>query len=342
MDILNALQRQFRSVIEWTDTDPDQLFYQWSDNGDEIKNASKLIVGPGQGCIFVYEGTPEALILESGIVNLKTDNIPFITTLKKYMQFFVSEHKVGIFFFKTTHILDQKWGTTSVIKYEDPKYKFPVGLRAFGNYSFCLGNPMYFYLNVVGNNTEFTVSQFREAMNSRILQPLTDHLAESQFTYVDIDANRDELAGSLLEKLTHDFTKMGFTLTDLRIEGTSFDDITMDRINRIADITAEHHAASAAGMDYASLQKLEAMREAARNEGGGAGVGMGIGAGMGFGQMMAGEMGDSLTPKQNEAATPGSNDDPMVKLSQLKKMLEAELITQADYEEKKKEIMSRF
>ena len=120
MGIVDALQRQFRSVIEWTDADPEQLFYQWSDNGYEIKNASKLIVGPGQGCIFVYEGVPQAMTTKSGIIDLETDNIPFLTTLKKYMQFFFSEHKVGIYFFKTTRILDQKWGTTSAIKYEDP------------------------------------------------------------------------------------------------------------------------------------------------------------------------------------------------------------------------------
>ena len=131
-------------------------------------------------------------------------------------------------------------------------------------------------------------------------------------------------------------------LTDLRIEGTNFDEETMDRINRIADITAEHHAASAAGMDYASLQKLEAMREAARNEGGGAGVGMGIGAGMGFGQMMANEMGDSLVPKQHGAEVASSAEDPVAKLAQLKQMLDADLITQDDYDQKKNEIMSRF
>ena len=347
MSIIDALQRQFRSVIEWTDTDPDQLFYQWSENGDEIKNASKLIVGPGQGCIFVYEGVPEAIITECGMIDLKTENIPFITTLRKYMQFFVSEYKVGIYFFKTTRILDQKWGTTSPIKYEDPKYKFPVGLRAYGNYSFCIKDPMHFFLNVVGSSASFNVSQFRDAMTSRIVQPLTDHLAESQLTYVDIDAKRDELAAGLLEKLTPDFIKLGFTLTDLRIEGTSFDSNTMDRINRIADVTAEHHAASAVGMDYTSLQKLEAMREAARNEGGAAGIGMGVGAGIGFGQMMADEMGDSLVTKQNNPATstnttPEINDEPFAVLSQLKKMLDADLITQADYDKKKEEVMSRF
>ncbi len=342
MGLIDGLKRQLRSVIEWQDTDPDQLFYQWTDNGDEIKNASQLIIGPGQGCIFVYEGVPKAMIVKSGIVNLETDNIPFWTTIKKVMQFFESEHKVGIYFFRTTRVLDQKWGTSSVVKYEDPKYHFPVGLRAFGNYSFRIKKPGHFFVNFVGSNSEFSVSQFRDVMNARVVQPLTDHLAQSKFTYVDIDANRDELAASLLEKLKFDFTKLGFMLTDLRIEGTNFDEETMSRINRIADITAEQHAAAAVGMDYASLQKLEAMREAARNEGGGAGIGMGIGAGMGFGQMMANEMGDSLVPKQNSPAASQNSDDPMAKLSQLKQMLDAALITQDDYDQKKEEIMSRF
>jgi membrane protease subunit (stomatin/prohibitin family) len=339
MGIMDGLKRQLRSVIEWRDTDPDQIFYRWTDNGDEIKNASKLIVGPGQGCIFVYEGEPKAMIVKSGIVSLETANIPFWTTIKKFMQLFESEHKVGIYFFRTTKILNQKWGTSSVIKYEDPKFHFPVGLRAFGNYSFRIRKPGHFFVNVVGGNNEFRVSQFRDVMNARLLQPLTDYLAESKYTYTEIDSHRDEISADLLEKLSSEFIKLGFTLTDLRIEGTSFDEDTMDRINRIADVTAEHHAATAAGMDYASLQKVEAMREAARNEGGGAGVGMGIGAGMGFGQMMADSMGGKLVPETGNGV---NEHDPVAKLEKLKTMLEAELISQADYDEKKKEIMSQF
>jgi membrane protease subunit (stomatin/prohibitin family) len=52
------------------------------------------------------------------------------------MQAFESEYKVGIYFFKTTIINNQKWGTKSPVKYIDPVYKFPVGMRAFGNFSF--------------------------------------------------------------------------------------------------------------------------------------------------------------------------------------------------------------
>lgn len=339
MGLWNRVKDQLRSVIEWTDGDPDALFEKWTDRGDEIKNASKLIVGPGQGCIFVYEGRVESLVLEEGIRDLKTENVPFWTTVSNFMQAFESEHKVGIYFFRTTRILDQKWGTTTVVKYDDPKYKFPVGLRAFGNYSFRITNPGSFFVNVVGGGNIFRISDFKQIMAGRIIQPLADYMAESGFSYAEIDSNREELAEGLEKKLVPLFADLGFEITDFRIEGTSFDDDTMRRINRIADMSAEAQAAAAAGLNYAQMQQLEAMREAARNEGGGAGMGMGLGAGISFGNMMASGMTSNPAGPSPED---DPEDDPIKKLSQLKEMLDAGLISPDDFETKKKEILSRM
>lgn len=336
MAILDGIKRQLRSVIEWKTPNPNVLFEQWTDNGDEIKNASKLIVGPGQGCIFVYEGQVKAVIQEECMVNLDTDNIPFWTTIKKFMQFFESEHKVGIYFYKRTKVLDQKWGTTSVIKYEDPKYKFPVGLKAFGNYSYRILDAQDFFVNVVGSHNTFLIDDFRQVISSRIVHPLTDFLAENKYSYTDIDANREEIADGMQTKLTEVFQKLGFDITDFRIEGTNFDTETVNRINRIADLTAEAQAAQAVGLDYASVQQLEAMREAARNEGGGAGMGMGLGAGIGLGQNMAQVM---TNPVGNQNTANNNNDSAMDKLAQLKKMHAAELISDEEYSSKKKEIL---
>jgi len=338
MAIFDGIKRQLRSVIEWKDPDPNALFFQWTDNGDEIKNASKLIIGPGQGCVFVYEGKIRYVLEKERLISLKTENIPFWTTVKKYMQFFESEHKVGIYFFKKSKILDQKWGTSSPIKYEDPKYKFPVGLKVYGNYSYKISDPRGFFVNVVGNNANFYVDDFRQVMSDRIVHPLTDFLAESQFSYAEIDAKREEIVKGMQQKLSEDFHKLGFEITDFRIEGTSFDDDTLRRINRIADLNAEAQAAKAVGMSYAGMQQVEAMRDAAQNEGGAAGIGMGLGAGMGFGQNMAQAMSkdfQTTTPNQD-----GSNS--MEKLSRLKQMFEAELISAEEYAAKKKEILDKF
>ncbi len=337
MALLNGIKRQLRSVIEWNNPPENILLSQWTENGDEIKNASKLIVGPGQGCIFVYEGKVQSVIENEGMINLETDNIPFWTTVSKFMQFFESEHKVGIYFYKKSKILDQKWGTKSVIKYEDPKYKFPVGLKAFGNYSYQIYDPQNFFVNVVGSHNDFFVDDFRTIMSARILLPINDYLAESKFSFADIDANLEEIAQGISIKLSITFRKLGFDVTDFRIEGTNFDDETLKRINRISDLTAEHQAAKAVGLDYAKVQQLEAMREAARNEGGGAGIGMGMGAGIGFGQNMA-----QSFSQQNSSPVPDKINDTMEKLVQLKKFFEADLISKEEYSTKKQEIMDQM
>jgi membrane protease subunit (stomatin/prohibitin family) len=334
MAIFDGIRRQLRSVIEWRDPNPDALFYEWSDNGDEIKNASKLIVGPGQGCIFVYEGKVQGVIEEQCLVTLETDNIPFWTTIKNFMQFFESHHKVGIYFFRRTEILNQKWGTTASIKYDDPKYKFPVGLKAYGNYSYRISDGRDFFVNVVGSHGDFLVEDFRKVMSERIIHPLSDFLAESKFSYADIDANRIEIAKGVTAKLGVDFGKLGFVMTDFRIEGTNFDDETLTRINRIADVTAEAQAAQVAGVDYAKLQQLEAMREAARNEGGAAGAGVGLGAGIGLGQVMAQGL-------QNPPVAPASQaaNDVTGKLAQLKELNSQGLISDQEYADKRQAIL---
>ncbi len=331
---MSLMSRQLRSVIQWENPDPEVLFQCWTENGDEIKNASKLIVGPGQGCVFVYEGKVEAVYVEAGLYELKTANIPFLTTLRKFMQNFKSEHKVGIYFFRTARLLNIRWGTESLIKYEDPKYKFPVGLRAFGNYSMRIIDGRGFFQQVVGGAQIFLVGNIRDPINARLLQPLTDFFAESGYTYTQIDPNREEIAAALTEKLKQEFTQLGFLLEDFRIQGTSFDEDTMRRINRIADISAEAQAASAAGVSYAQLQQLAALREAAKNTGTG-GVGMAMAVGMG----MAGAVVPAVAGQSAAQSVP---DDAAAKLKKLKLLLDQQLITPAEYEAKKKEILAQL
>lgn len=321
---------QLRSVIEWSNPSNEVLIEKWTDNGDEIKNASKLIVGPGQGCIFVYEGKVQGVYTNPGIIELQTANIPFWTTITKIMQSFVSEHKVGLYFFKTSQLVDLKWGTTSIIKYEDPKYHFPVGLRAFGNFSLQIEKADWFFQQITGAKAQYTTNDLRELLSSRITQPLTNVFAKSAYTYTEIDTHRNELSTSLTENLNVEFSNLGFKLVDFRIEGTSFDDETMARINRIADMSAESLAANAAGVSYAQLQQLQALRDAAKNPGG-AGMVMGMGVGMGLGQQVGGLAAGGALP-----------DDPAVRLKKLNDFFNQGLITKEEFEAKKKEILEKL
>jgi len=328
MSFIDGVKRQLRSVIEWESPSGNELFYRWSDNGDEIKNASKLIVGPGQGCIFVYEGKVVSVIEKEGMGSLKTGNIPFWTTITKVMQAFTSEHKVGIYFYKKARILDQKWGTTSNIKYDDPKYKFPVSLMAFGNYSFKIEDAKSFFVSVLAGQEYYGVNDFKEMMSSRISQPIADFLATAKYSFAEIDSQREEISKELGKKLEADFLKLGFSITDFRIEGTDFDEDTKGRINKIADITASTYGADIAGVSYSELQRLEAMKDAANNEVGAAGVMMGMG--------VAGGLAADVAKPSTETT------DVKDRLLKLKDLFESELISEDEYTQKKKEIISEI
>ncbi len=333
MGVWDGVKRQLRSVIEWNNPGADELFYRWGENGDEIKNASKLIVGPGQGCIFVYEGKVVSVIEEEGMNSLQTQNIPFWTTVTKFMQAFESEHKVGLYFFKRTRILDQKWGTLSPIKYDDPKYKFPVSLMGYGNYSFKIEDPRLFFVNVLGPHEYYRVSDFREMMLSRLNQPIADFLASAQFSYAQIDSQREEISLALGQTLEKDFHKLGFSLTDFRIEGTDFDEATQNRINKIADISADKFGADAAGVSYSELQKLEAMKDAANNQVGAAGLMMGMGVGGGLAGSVL-----SSDEKSEVQVSKGLKE----RLLQLKELFDAELISEEEYSAKKRSILEEL
>lgn len=318
--------KQFRSVIEWENPNERELFIKITDNFEEIKNASKLILQLGQACIITYEGKVQDIITETGTYDLKTDNKPFITKLKKLFALQErSEHVLAIWFFRKADIVNMRWGTRVPIAYTDPIYTFPVLLSAFGNYSIKITEPLAFFENIIAGKHLFTHTDLKEIFLSRIVQPITDYLANAKFSYVEIDSRLNEIAQNVQIKTNSIFTGLGFEVLDFRIEGTQFDQETLDRIGEVSNVQAEVKSAQIAGVNFAELQKLKAMRDAAQNEGT-AGATMGI--------FTATEL--SQTAKQ----TP--QEDAKTKLVKLKELFDLGLITEKEFNEKRKGILDEL
>jgi len=326
---------QFRSVIQWENPHPDQIFLKFTDKGDEIKNASKLILQPGQGCIVTYEGKVQEVLDEEGIYDLQSNNKPFFTTLKKILTLReASEHVVGVWFYRKADILNMRWGTRVPIAYTDPVYTFPILLSAFGNYSIRITEARQFFENIVGGKEYFGAAELKEVFLSRITQNITDYLANAKFSYVDIDSRLNDIAMEVRNKTENVFNDLGFKVLDFRIEGTQFDKETLDRIGKISDMQAEILAAKLAGINYTQHQQLQAMREAANNQAGAAGILMGMNAGANAGNTMN-------QSSQNQSAA-GQSENPLEKLKKLKEMYEMELITEEEFTAKKKEILDKM
>ena len=325
MGLLDAAKEQFRSVITWNDPQEWEIFRKFTAARDEIKNASTLIIQPGQGCIFTYEGKIEGQFSAPGMYNLETDNKPFITTLKKFLNFFESEHKTGFWFYRTAEIVNVRWGTRIPITYNDPVYSFPVSLRAYGNFSIRIVQPEEFFTRIVAAKGTYYAYELQELLLSRISQPISQYLANAQFSYAALNANLEKIAADAAAKTANEFTAFGFSLLDFRIEGASFDEETAQRIAGISNIQADVKAAQLAGVPFETLQKMLAMREAARNEGGQAAH-----------VITALNVGQPL--QQPGTAGPSVKD----RLKALKELFDEGLLDEEEYKLKKAELMKEL
>lgn len=333
MSLGDLFRSQLSQVIEWKDQQPDVLIHKFPSVNDEIKDASKLIVAPGQGAILVYEGKVTDHLDKEGIFDIESDNHPFITTLLKLRTNFESEHKLKIYFYRTSEVVNQGWGTSQAVKYVDPVYKIPIELGANGTFSFRIANPMHLFSNVVGSRDQYLVAEASELLQGRFPQSLASVLAKGSVSYQHIDAQLPSLSKDIREQLQPELLNLGFSLTDFKLNGTIFDQETTKRIGRIADITAESMAANEGGLSYVDMEKLKALRDAARNEGGLAGAGLQLGVGMELGKTF-----DVAKEKQLNADAP----DVVTKLQQLKLLLTEDIITQEEFDIKKKEWLDKF
>ncbi|HEU5087169.1 MAG TPA: SHOCT domain-containing protein, partial [Roseiflexaceae bacterium] len=94
--------------------------------------------------------------------------------------------------------------------------------------------------------------------------------------------------------------------------------------------------------DYTRFSAAEALRDAAKAGGDNlTGAGVGLGAGMNLGALMGQTLNQATQGNQaNQANQAGPN--PVQVLKQLKEMLDNGLITQAEYDTKKSEILGRM
>ena len=332
MGLKDIFKRQLRTVIEWKEQKPNLLFHQLETTTDEIKNASKLIVAPGQGCIIVYDGKVKGVLTEPNIYEMETSNHPFITSLLNLAQQTESEHKMRFYFFRTTEMVNILWGTPSPIKYFEPEYKFPVTLGACGNFSIVISDPEKIFTTLLGPISDYHSHDIQQLVSSRIMTPLTTFLAEKAYTYREVDTHLMEMSEDLKNKTAEELERLGLTLTDFRINSVTFDEDTRERVGRIANMTTEKQAAAEVDLDYVSMQKLEALRDAARNEGGLAGAGLQMGAGLQLAQ-------DIFKTQGKENSREGEITD---RLRKLKVLFNEQLITEEEYEKKKNEILSKL
>lgn len=343
MGLFSFVAKQFVDVIEWDNQPDGQLMWRFPFTDNEIQYGAQLTVRDGQIAIFVNEGQV-ADVFTAGLYKLETRTLPVLTNLKNWDKLFASPFKSDVYFFSTRLQLGRKWGTPQPITIRDSDFGM-VRLRAFGMYSYKLTDAQKFYTSITGANSTYTVEQLEPQLRNLIVANISTAMASSGVPFLDMAANQGLMADKIKEVLKPLFVNYGLELDNFVVENVSLPEELQKAIDTRISM----------GMmgdlnKYTQYQTANAIPLAAQNEGGMAGVGASMAAGMAMGQAMAGAMNKAFNPaavaqsvlgEQTAAAAPVS-DDPTAKLEKLKGLLDKGLISQADYDTAKADVLKKL
>jgi membrane protease subunit (stomatin/prohibitin family) len=274
MALWNKLFGEFVDVIQWIDDSNDTLVYRFERHGNEIKFGAKLTVREGQVAVLVNEGQLADTFLP-GMYELKTNNLPILSTLQAWQHGFESPFKAEVYFFSTRRFTDLKWGTLNPVMLRDPEFG-PIRLRAFGSYAMRILDAPTFLREIVGTDGRFTTDEITNQLRNMVVSRFTNILGQSGIPALDLAGNYDQLGEFLRQRIAPEFATVGLELTNLLVENISLPkevEAVLDRRTSMGIV---------GNLDqYTQFQAAEALRDAAANPGGGSeAMNMGLGLAM--------------------------------------------------------------
>ena len=343
MSLGSFIKKQFIDILQWTEDTEGVLAWRYPMADNEIQYGGSLTVRESQVAVFVNEGKV-ADVFGPGMYKLTTQTLPVLTYLKNWDKLFESPFKSDVYFFSTRIQTGRKWGTPQAITVRDTDFGM-VRLRAFGMYSYRVTDAKKFYTELSGTREIYTRDDVEEQLRGIIMATMASSLGTSGVPFLDMAANQALMAS----KIKADFA------VALERYGLGLDEFNVSSISLPEELQAALDKRIAMGMagdlgKYTQFQVANSIPLAAQNEGGLAGVGAGLSAGMVFGQTMAQGM-QAAQQATQPAAQPAAAapppaavavEAPEARLEKLKGLFDKGLISQADYDTAKAEVLKKL
>ncbi len=294
MSFVDKLRAELIDIVEWVDDSRHTLVWRFPRYQNQIKNGAQLIVRPGQLAILVYRGQM-ADIFQPGHYNLKTENIPVLSTLAGWVHGFTSPFKAEVYFIATRQITELKWGTPNPVIMRDPDFG-PVRVRAFGSYTLRARDPRALLRELVGTDSEFDAEEINVLLRAIVNNSFAELVAKAGISVIDLASNYGDLSERLrqavLDRVDDEY---GLDIPQLWIVNISLP----EEVERAID--SRSSMGIVGDLDrYQKYQIGSSIPVAAENPAGGlAAAGVGLGMGMSYANGMTG-----AAPASGTAAPP--------------------------------------
>ena len=326
-----------------------------------ISNGSRIVVPEGYGLLLMQDGAITAFVAEAGAYEWRSDDLQsqsifsggglFDALIRQSWERFKFGGQPGAqqaaFFVSMKELPDNRFGTQSEIYWDDGYLNAQVGALTRGSYTLQIVDPIRFVKSFVpasylqpGQVFDFT--DMDNAAASQLFNEVVSSLAPAFSLYTN-----DPGKGNRITRIQQDSIGFAQSLSDaverayrwqsdrgLVIVKTAIVSIEYDANTRELLKTVQRADALAGARGNSNLQASVAagMQAAGENAGPGGIMGMGIAAGsMGGLAGLQQPVAPAPAVAPAAAATPAA-DDPIARLTRAKQMLDAGLITQADYD----------
>lgn len=333
------LKNELLEVIEWRETNKDTVIWKFPDRDAAIKYGAQLIVRESQAAIFVNEGQI-ADVYSPGTYTLKTENMPILTKLKSWKYGFNSPFKADVYFVSTRQFTNFKWGTPNPIFIKDPEAG-RVEVRAFGTYFIRIADPKLFFREYAGTSDVMYVDEIEEAFRDLVVPKFAEALSKSEATAFDVYSKYSELGETIRPMIQEDLRAFGLELTKFQITSVSLPPAITEHMQKLAkaNLTSQDHINKMQQLNQMDVDKIAAERgnyegmKGARND-------------LMMQQMLMQQMMQQQNQQNkstgNQPEEKMSRDEIMKTLRELGELKEMGILTEEEFNEKKKDLLAKL
>lgn len=303
MGLLDKLKGELVDIIEWIDDSRSTLAWRFPRYQNEIKNGAQLIVREGQKAVFVYRGAL-ADQFDPGHYELKSENLPIMSTLQGWKHGFDSPFRSEVYFINTRPVTDIRWGTPTPVTVRDPDFKM-VQVRANGLCVVKIEDVEIFLKEVIGTDSAVEAEEITELLRRVISMAFSDMVLETGLGAIDLQGQQVALSGKLAEFVQERVDdEFGLAIPEMTMNISLPEEITAAMTRGVAKgVEASGFVENVDLNKYQQAQAADAMMAAASNPGGSVmGDMMQMGMGVAMAGQMANQMGGAINPQQQAAA----------------------------------------
>ncbi len=285
------------AVIDVVKYDGSPEVFAWKYPNSELGTWTKVIVNESQEAIL-FKGGIACDVFGAGSHTLETKNIPILNKIINLPFGGKSPFAAEVWYVNKIFSLDIKWGTSTPIQLQDPKYKVFVPVRAFGQFGIQIEDSKKFIMKLVGTLPVFDktsiLKYFRGVYLTKAKDAISSYLIHKSISVLEINAYLDEISTFLQEKISPYFSEFGIKLTSFFVNDINVpeDDKAVIQLKKALAKKAEMDIV---GYSYQQERSFDTLEGAATNPGSAQsafmGAGMGIGMGVGMGNAMGMQFG---------------------------------------------------